>query len=223
MGVARCSGKYFQLNSCDDVLLPQKIEKQVCLFDGLDENYACVYSDHQRINEYGEVIIKQTLFQERMETYDLQEMPRGNLIHYFLEVAFISAPTTLYRTKIIKDLKGFDEDFFIEDWPLYLKLSKHNYKFDYVDEVLVKYRFLHDSLSNASTWKIHLEILRICTKYHSLLIKNRSTTRKIKHYLLDVAKNSFVNFAIYYFRLFRFVPKDLRSNLKFLKAAILKK
>jgi len=223
IGLANSTGKYFQVISCDDVLLPQKIEKQVGLFETLDEKYACVYSDEERINRNGEILVAETLFQERLRKYCLVEMPRGNLIFYFSEVAFISAASNVYKTKIIKDLNGFDEDFLIEDWPLYLKLSKNHYCFDYVDEVLVQYRVLSNSLSHARTWKYHFEHLRIYSKYTDILIKNYRTSLKIRFYLLDVAKNSFRDFIEYYFKLFRFVPKDMRSNLKFLKATILKK
>ena len=223
IGLSNCNGKYFQTISCDDVLLIQKIEKQVEVFENLDESYACVYSDEERITENGEIIVTETMFQERLRKYNLIRMPKGNLILYFSEVAFISPVSTLHRTKIIKQLNGFDEDFLIEDWPLYLKLSKNNYCFDYVDEVLVQYRVLSNSLSHARTWKYHLEHLRIYSKYADILIKNSRTSIKIRFYLLDVAKISFGNFIEYYFKLFRFLPKDLKSNLKFLKAAIYKK
>lgn len=223
IGINYCNGKYFQVISCDDVLLPQKIEKQVDLFETLDEKYACVYSDEEKINENGEILVVDTLFQDRLKKYNLSCMPKGNLILYFSEVAFISPVSTLYKTKIVKDLNGFDENFFIEDWPLYLKLSKNHYYFNYVNEVLVKYRILSNSLSHARTWKYHFEHLRIYTKYIDILKKNKRTSLKMRFYLLDVEKNSFKDFVFYYFKLFRFVPKDFRSNLKFLKAIIFKK
>src|SRR6185312_104216 len=222
IGLSNCNGKYFQVISCDDILLPLKIEKQVGLFESLDENYACVYADEERINEDGGILVAETLFQDRLRKYNLICMPKGNLVLYFSEVAFISAASNLYKTKIIKDLNGFDEDFFFEDWPLYLKLSKNHYSFDYVDEVLVKYRFLSNSLWNGRTWKFHFEVLKMYSKYSKVLIKNNRTSMKMRLYLLDVAKNSFKSYIVYYIQLFRFVPKDLRSTFNFLKAVLIK-
>jgi glycosyltransferase involved in cell wall biosynthesis len=212
------NGKYFQTISCDDILMTSKIEKQVNFFEALDNNYAVVYGDELRINEYGDRIGEETLFQERLRKYNLATLAKGNLISFFSEVAFLSAPSLLYKTEILRKMNGFDEDFFIEDWPLFLKLSKHGYYFDYIDEVVVKYRILSSSLSHSRNWHYHLEHLRIYYKYKDVLIKNSRTSFKIRFYLIDVGRHSFKYFIQYYFRLFTLIPKDARSHLKYLNA-----
>jgi len=218
LGLSFANGKYFQTISCDDILMAAKIEKQVKLFETLGNNYAVVYGDEIRINEYGVTIGEETLFQERLRKYHLTTLPKRNLISFFSEVAFLSAPSILYKTQILRKMNGCDEDFFIEDWPLFLKLSKHGYYFDYIDEVVVKYRILSSSLSNFRNWRYHLEHLRIYYKYKDSLIKNSRTSFKIRFYLIDVGRHSFKYFIQYYVRLFTLIPKDTQSHLKYLNA-----
>src|SRR6185437_10294181 len=104
IGLAHCNGKYFQLISCDDVLFPQKIEKQVNLFETLDEKYACVYSDVNYMDENGLINTKETLQEKKQKKWGTALFPSGNLKYELSLLSFIPAPSVLHKTEIIKKL-----------------------------------------------------------------------------------------------------------------------
>jgi len=150
IGLSNCNGKYFQIISCDDVLLPQKIEKQVDLFETLDEKYACVYSDLIYIDENGITDTKETLQEKKQKKWGTALCPSGNLKNELSLLSFIPAPSALLKTEILKKINGFDEKYLFEDWPMWMKLCKNKYQFTAVNEPLVKYRLIPGSLGSNS-------------------------------------------------------------------------
>jgi len=150
IGLAHCNGKYFQAISCDDVLLPQKIEKQVQLFANLDDSYACVYSDLIYIDENGLINTKETVQEKKQKKWGTELFPSGNLKNELSLLSFIPAPSVLLKTQIIKEINGYDEKYLFEDWPLWIKLCKNNYQFKGVNEPLVKWRLVPGSLGSNS-------------------------------------------------------------------------
>lgn len=150
IGLLNCNGKYFQVIACDDVLLPGKIERQVQLFENLDDRYACVYSDMNYINENGISETSETLQERKQRKWGTRLFPSGNLKYELSLLSFIPAPGALLKTDIIKRLNGFDEKYLFEDWPMWVKLCKNNYQFKGLNESLVKYRLLPSSLGRSS-------------------------------------------------------------------------
>ena len=48
-----CSGKYLQIIACDDILMPEKFQRQVAMLDDADERVAVVMSDMAVIDTDG--------------------------------------------------------------------------------------------------------------------------------------------------------------------------
>lgn len=148
IGLAHCNGEYFQVISCDDVLLPQKIEKQVEVFKSLDGSYACIYSDLFYMDENGLINTKETVQEKKQKKWGTALFPSGNLKYELSLLSFIPAASVLLKTQTIKDVNGYDEKYLFEDWPMWVKLSKNNYQFKAVDEPLAKYRQVAGSLGS---------------------------------------------------------------------------
>jgi glycosyltransferase involved in cell wall biosynthesis len=90
-------------------------------------------------------VSKPSLFNEKNVSSEQQ---------YELALRRVSCPpnTILYNKKVLKEVNGFDEEFpLYEDWPMLLKVTKHGYKFHYMDEETFFYRIHQDSVYNYGT------------------------------------------------------------------------
>ncbi len=138
-------GKYFQTLDADDLLLPNKIQQQVGLLSG-KENTALVYSNIGVINQAGQMIENDYL---NRIGYDKNNMPNGKIHEALFNFNFIPLPSVLINTAMALDAGGFDETLQVQDYYLWLKLSrKHNVL--YVPENTALYRVHQSSMSNNS-------------------------------------------------------------------------
>jgi len=167
-------GTFVQLISCDDILLPEKIEKQVSLFQTLDNDEAVIFSDAYLIDENGTEL--QSRFIKRAREFS--KIPEGNLFETLLDGNFIPAMSTLIRTETMLELHGFDENLKYEDYDFWLRLSR-KYKFKFSDFTSCKYRLhasnLHksDALRLDYYWilKKHRDLAICLDKFHGFAFK----------------------------------------------------
>ncbi|MCH7534800.1 MAG: glycosyltransferase, partial [Bacteroidetes bacterium] len=141
-GLNIISGEYFQSIACDDIMMPEKIEKQVELFQTLDEDYALIYSDMFEIDENSDLLSDSYLD----KTYKIKQGKTGNVFLDLFEKHFIPATTLLLKTSIVKELGGYDEDLSFEDLDMNLRLCR-KYKVEFMPYKSVKYRIVQDSIN----------------------------------------------------------------------------
>jgi len=150
------NGKYLQMTAVDDILLPEKIERQVDILEnsGLDD--ALVFSDAFLINEKSELhqnkfIAYHKHYLNIKSGYFFDELLRGN---------FIPCMTILYKVEVLKEIGRWDENLRYEDYDMLLRIA-YKYKFIYTNEMTVKYRLhadnLHKKLINYSNFSIFLK------------------------------------------------------------------
>lgn len=160
-GIALSKGKYISFLASDDVIMPYKIEVLVSEFEKLDNDYAMVCGDATFIDEKcnriyldkkGNVSYKRfaEYYDSFLEYYtryrtDFDYKKDFGLYETFLLGNYIPAMGTLLNSEALKDVGLFDEENFIEDYDMWLKLSKR-YKFKYVQKVVACYR-IHNSNS----------------------------------------------------------------------------
>ena len=152
LGLGYVNGLYFQALSADDVLVKDKISEQVSLLQKLDNKCAGVYSDMLFIDESG--IETGKFFFDILS--DKQKIKADPMKFLLRSGKTIPAPTLLLKTEIIRNIGGYQEDWPIEDWPLYLLLGKQGYYLKIVDKPLVLYRLLPDGLGRLQNLKIIL-------------------------------------------------------------------
>jgi len=133
--IEHCEGDYIAILDCDDVWLPQKLKKQMSLFQKNPE-IAVVYSDCQTINSNG-CPLKKT----KGKFY------RGMIFDDLLRHNFIPPSLTVVMKKeCIHAVGKFSEYRASIDFDLLLKLA-FRYPFDFVDEILASYRLHNQALS----------------------------------------------------------------------------
>lgn len=143
--------KYFHLIACDDILNKDSITKNVDILESSDNETAIVYSDAEIIDEKG------SLYQNRFIAYHKKYLnaPTGYIFKELVESNFIPAMTVTFKSEQLKNIGGWDESLFFEDYDMWLRLSR-KYKFVFSDYPNAKYR-LHDTNFHKiiDTWAIN--------------------------------------------------------------------
>jgi alpha-1,3-rhamnosyltransferase len=129
-----CEGKYYSAVASDDIFLPLKIHKQVRYLENHPEVVA-VFGGITLIDERGRI-------QRKIEKPGIFEFR-----DIFLSRHFLPAPTALVRRLELKAI-GYDPSIKIEDWNLWLKLSKrYTTKLVTLRESVTFYRQHQDNMS----------------------------------------------------------------------------
>jgi glycosyltransferase involved in cell wall biosynthesis len=120
----------------DDLWLPAKLERQVALFRR-DPALGVAYTRRLVIDEHG-----------REVAYEHPAPHRGMVLDaLFRSNGFITFSSAVVRRAVLDEVGLFDEGLPLAiDYDLWLRVGLR-YRFDYVDEALVKYRTGHANLS----------------------------------------------------------------------------
>ena len=129
-----CRGEYFSVIASDDMMLVDKTEIQVKY---LIENDNCiaVFGGYKLIDN-NNVIIRESL--GCIKAYTFNEI--------FLHEHDLPAPTQLINTKALNEVGGYCGNMIIEDWYMWLKLSKIG-EIHYINHYFSLYRDHFDNVS----------------------------------------------------------------------------
>lgn len=136
-------GEFIAFLDGDDIWLPNKLEIQIKFLQ--EKNLDMTYCDALM---FGEKLWDGKTFMEK--NISVGQVTPQSLISTDCNV--ITSGTICRRDKIVK-LNGFDESqeqFGFEDFDLWFRLAKNDYKIDYQKEVLLKHRVVIGSLSGGS-------------------------------------------------------------------------
>lgn len=142
-GINLCKGDYISFQGSDDEWRSEKLEKEIKIFENSNSTLGVVYSglylfykDKKIYFPYSDQIVKEGCIHD--------ELIKGNFVHAL----------SLIRRSCFKKVGNFDENLpALEDWELYLRISKY-YKFKFIKEPLVLHYLSTDSL----TLKLHVQI-----------------------------------------------------------------
>lgn len=144
---AECRGEFIAILDQDDIWLPNKLEKQMSLFQtnptiGLTFSNSIFFDDKK----------------DRYEMFQYEKPKRGNVFGDLLSRNFISTETMIYRKEAINSLPYVMDDQFnmVMDYDLSLRIA-YNYDLDYVKEPLSKWRMHSAGESNKKRFEIWRE------------------------------------------------------------------
>lgn len=144
-GLSIAKGKYVIDLSGDDVLMPDRIEKQVAAFELLPENYAVIFSNAQYIDSAGKKLGNH--YEVDVHGSAVRPIPSGDVYKNVLERYFICTPTMMMRTSTMLELGGYDETLTFEDFDFWVR-SAAKFQYFYLDEILTQKRIVPSSLSS---------------------------------------------------------------------------
>lgn len=134
-GIRLSRGSLVAVLDADDLWLPTKLERQLELF-WKDPELGVAYTRRILINERGEGV-----------PYLQPTFYRGDVLEQMFRNNFICHSSVLIRKEVLDRVGVFDESIPMAiDFDLWLRIALQ-FRFDYVDEALVKYRTGHASLS----------------------------------------------------------------------------
>lgn len=143
-GYALAKGSFVVDFATDDVMMPDRIEKQVRHFEQYGNEVGIIFTDATYIDEKGKFI--RNHFDHLLRSGLIQEIPHGDVYRAVLERYFIPSPTALIRRQVIDQLGGYDETLSYEDFDLFVRASR-TFKFEFLNERLMKVRKLSKSMS----------------------------------------------------------------------------
>lgn len=172
-GIKISKGEFIALLDDDDEWLPQKLEKQINLFENLPDEYGVVGSYWKIVNEFDQ--------NERIRTLKY----RGDLSKILALNHFSPPSMIVIKRKYLEEVHNFDENFrWREDIELYFRLS-FVCKFDFVEEILVNYYQHPDALSTNFEKKLKA-VLQYLEKHGSTTKKNKLPWSEINEHLAEL-------------------------------------
>jgi len=172
-GIKQAKGEFIAFLDDDDEWLPQKIEKQIELFQKLDDSYGVVGSYWKIINEFDH--------NERIRTLT----KRGDLSKILALNHFSPPSMVVVKKKYLDKVENFDENFrWREDIELYYRLS-FVCKFDFVEEILVHYYQHPDTLSTNFEKKL-AAVIQYLEKHSQSIKANKVPWGEINEHLADL-------------------------------------
>ena len=140
------TGEFIIDFATDDVLLPERVARQVAVFQVAEPTVGMVYSNAELIGENGHLLG----LHHRPVGPDGLLRPRPASGWVFAEVLrryFISTPTMLMRRACLAQLGGYDETLAYEDFDFWVRASR-DWQFMYLDEVTTRKRKHPRSMSS---------------------------------------------------------------------------
>ena len=152
--LALSTGELVAFIDHDDLWLPEKLAKQVVLFDR-DPGVGLVFCNTLFFTPDG----------RSWPHYSRRRPPRGNVFRNLLARYFLSLETVVVRRAALAELdEWFDPTFMMaEEVDLFLRIA-HRWKADYVDEPLAKWRIHPDSLTQTRRERFAVEFDAILDK-----------------------------------------------------------
>jgi glycosyltransferase involved in cell wall biosynthesis len=140
-GLARARGEYVIDLAADDVMLPERLKRQVAVFEAMGDKYGVIYTNAIRIDENS-----RELGFYYPDARSRANLPRGDVYAEVLKRSFICPPTMMMRKKVLDELGGYDESLNYEDFDFWVRSSRNHY-YEYLDEVLTARREVSTSHS----------------------------------------------------------------------------
>lgn len=185
LGLQVAEGKYIIDFSADDIMLPDRLKKQVEALENLDDSYAMCFTDAIYIDESSNLIKNHYL---RSKNGKLREkIPAGDVYKDVIERYFICTPTMMMRADYLKEMGGYDENLAYEDFDYWVRTAR-KYKFHYLDSVLTAKRSLSNShgkkFFKTGFEKMQQSTLEVCKKAYKLnqnLLENTALIKRAKY------------------------------------------
>ncbi len=218
--LTKAGGKYISLIGSDDQYFPNTLETLLTAIEKEDD-LKVIYANAREFK--GDKLFEKMHQSQALELLALtpaeiekklrSEVPRPLLTQ-----------CAVFEKSLINDIHGWNETLMLDDWPLNIEifeyLSKHNYKHDFIDIDLVKYRF-HETNMHKNYYKMYLMIEEVILRYTPKELQKKFLSKEaFEHGKILLKRNKpagnklLFKSLILHFDLFRFFD-ILRLTIKY--------
>ncbi len=171
--IKNSNAEFIALLDHDDLWMPDKLEKQLRLFEE-NPNLGLVFSD---------TIYFEDSRGDLYSSFSLIKPYRGNVFRQLLRENFILVATVLIRKDALLSLEEwFCENMgMVEDYDLFLRLA-YRYEFDYIDEPLAKYRLHSRQSSNVRNYLTIPELKLVLERLKAFIPQFKSKYKQEMEY-----------------------------------------
>lgn len=179
IGFKLSKGQYIIDLAADDVLLPTMVARGVANLQQHGNDYGVSFSDAWLIAPNG--VKLKGHYDRDTKGILTKKIPQGDVFADIISRYFLCAPTMLMRREVLDSLGGYDEDLSYEDFDFWVRSSRQ-WKYCFVDDILVEKRILPHSLSSQqfkrnsihdqTTYYVCYKVLLLCKttlEYQALL------------------------------------------------------
>ncbi|ENV10510.1 hypothetical protein F966_00274 [Acinetobacter higginsii] len=152
-----CKGEYYIVIASDDLMLEDRVIKQVEFLAKNLDFYACSGSQLM-IDEFGSIL------SESKQKHIIKKEVIKTKNNIFSSSNNIYSPTTMFRMSAIVELGYYDEDILIEDLYVFYMAAHYGMKHYQMTDILTKYR-VHGSNNHKRFIWMHENKLKILSKF----------------------------------------------------------
>ena len=180
-GLSQISGEFYQVISCDDVILPNKIESQIANLSSNQIEYGLIYGDYSHIDEHGILIQEDSLVLRKKGFSEGKFPPTGFVFCTILGSWYIHTLTCLIRTDAARSIGGYDETLSYEDTDFILRLSRSFPFLASLDET-AHYRILSNSFFRSRSVEFYVSTCKLYLKHLDEVSCIKNVRRLASHY-----------------------------------------
>ncbi len=185
-GLRLAQGKYVIDLAADDVLISNRVEKQIDFFEQQELNVGVIYSDAMYISEEGRRL-QRHFANSRLKPYT------GEVYEKVIDTYFIPPPTMMMKKEALDQMGGYDELLAYEDFDFWVR-SARNWRYAYQSEVLTLIRKSDHSHSKGWYRKDDKQLystFKVCKKIQELNQKKSEGLALIRRVKFELRQSCF--------------------------------
>jgi glycosyltransferase involved in cell wall biosynthesis len=182
-GLEVARGQYVVDFAADDIMMPDRISKQIDYFSGLGTGYGVIFTDAVYIDPEGKPLHYH--FDHLKKKKLINHVPQGEIYKDVLRRYFICSPTMIVKREVFDKLGGYDTRLSYEDFDFWVR-SAREFKYAYLPEPLTKVRRAAGSMSTRAYKPADRQLRSTYLVCEKALALNR--TKEDNEALLDRAR-----------------------------------
>lgn len=166
-GIKHSSGEYIGFLDDDDIYLPEKLKRQVELFESLDDTYGLVYGSFREIID------------EKHSRIVMAKHSDDFLFDFLCDRIIACSSTVLIRREVLSKVVEWDESFRRhQDLEFFARIA-YNYKVSYIEDICVEKRKLDRNTPKGEIYEqYHLHYINKMEP----IVSNFTQVQKRKYY-----------------------------------------
>ena len=219
-GIKAAKGEYIAFQDSDDEWFPEKLEKQMEVFESAPSKVGVVYTGFYRVKNNKKTYIPSSWVKQK----------EGDIHKELLKGNFVGTPAMVVKKECFEKVGMFDENLpQLEDWELVIRLSKY-YEFKCIDEPLMIAHYTPGSV-NEQPADIHVKTIKlVIEKYFKDLSQDKKLLSKYyfsigtglcsngdfqkgKDYLIKAVKTYPLNIKLLLITFLSFLGQDMYNRV----------